>query len=98
MGIDVRNQTKKLGKKETGKGKTCEQRIAIIKKTKEFRKAYMRTGTNNVLRMGVVPGRVWGSEVLGMGPSQRENLQRQLASAAGKKPSAVLSLFMQPRN
>ena len=56
------------------------------------------TGTNKVLRMGVVPGRVWGSEALGMAPSQRENLRRQMASAAEPKPSMALSLLLEINN
>ena len=46
------------GKKKQGSWKKCSQRIGLINKTKEIRAAFMRTGTNLVLRMGVVPGRV----------------------------------------
>ena len=49
---------KNLGNKEKGNREVCAQRIGIIKKTKEFGKEYTRTGTNKVLRMVVVPGRV----------------------------------------
>ena len=52
---------------------------------KNSEKAYKRTGTNKVLRMGVVPGRVWGST---------DNKRKQLVIAAGKKPSVSLSFFL----
>ena len=58
LGIEIRNHIKKLRKKRKGKRKECAQRIGIIKKTKELRKAHVKTGTTSVLRMGVVPGRV----------------------------------------
>ena len=54
--------------------------VRIIKKTKEFRKAYMRTGTTKVLRMGVVPGRVWRSKAPGMAPTQKVPRERSAQS------------------
>ena len=82
--MENKNQNKR--KKEETRG----ERIGIIQKIKE---AHLRTGTNKVLRMGVVPGREWGFKALGMAPTQRELLRRQLASAARRKPSVSLSLF-----
>ena len=58
----------------------------------------MRTGICEVLRMGVGPGGVWRSEALGKAPSQREDLRRHVASAAGKKSSLSLSLFLDVDN
>ena len=70
LGIEIRNQTIMWETKE-GTRKSCAQRIGIIKKTKELGKACMRTGTNTVLRMEVVPGRVWRSQAQGMAPAHR---------------------------
>ena len=71
----------------------CVQRITIIKNAEEFRKVYMEKGTNKVLRMAVVPGRVWGSNALDMAPSQRENIYEG-DRPVQKKPSISLSLFL----
>ena len=90
MVLDIRNPTKKLGKRER---KKWAQRIGIIKKTEEFMKAYRRTGTNDVLRVGVVPGRVWGSNALGMAPSQRETLAKTVGRC-GRKEAVNLALFV----
>ena len=60
----------------------CLQRDLL---SKDFRKENMRTGNNKVLRLGVVSGRVWGST---------DNLRKQLAIAAGTKPSVWLYLFL----
>ena len=50
----ISGTSRKVGEK--GKMKTCAQRNGIIKKTKEFNQAYVRTGTYKVLRMVMVPG------------------------------------------
>ena len=50
-------------------------------------------GTNKVLRMGVVPGRVWRRQGLRHGTNSKKALRRQLASAAGKKlPVTILEI------
>ena len=67
-------------------------------RTIECRKACTRTGTNKVLRIGVVPGIGGRSKAPGMASTQREVLLRHLASAAGKKPSVSLALFLEINN
>ena len=43
LGIEIRNHIQKLRKKRKEKRKECAQKIGVIKRTKELRKAYVRT-------------------------------------------------------
>ena len=54
-GIGMSRCVEYLGIKEIGAEDWYQ-----FKQTKEVSKAYMRTGTNKVLRRGVMPGRAWG--------------------------------------
>ena len=49
----------------------------------------MRKGINKELRTGMVPGRVWGAEALGMVRSQKELLRKQLQTVEGKEVSSL---------
>ena len=51
---------------------------------------YMRTG---LLRMGMLLARVWRGQAVGISPTERLKLRRQMAAAAGKKESVFLSLY-----
>ena len=42
-------------------------------------------GVKKLLRAGMMPARTWGADALGMAPTERFKLRRQLAAAAGKK-------------
>ena len=59
---------------------------------------YMRTGEKMLLRTGLVPARAWGGQAVGIAPTERLKLRRQVAAAAGKKESVSLSLFMEVNN
>ena len=85
FGIVFRKRLRNLGRKEERKRRKCNQRISIIKKTKVFPHKYIIEGTRKGLEMGVVPGRVWNGNSLGLPLSQELALRRQLASAAGNK-------------
>ena len=80
-----RNHTKKLGKtmKKTTE-RHCFQKIGIVRRTKEFRKASVRTGTNNILRRGAVSGRVSGSKALGVVPSQKRSTTGAVGNCSRK--------------
>ena len=95
---DLISRTESWERRKGTKKKTCVQRIGIIKKTKGFRMACMRTFTNKVSHMGVVPGGVWRSKAQGMASSKRENMRRQLARAAGMKPPFSFSFFWDVNN
>ena len=42
-----------------------------------------------------MPARTWGVHAVGMAPTERLKLRRQMAAAAGKKSTTSLSLFME---
>ena len=48
-----------------------------------------------MLRAGMTPARTWGAHAVGMSPTERLKLVRQMAAAAGKKSTTSLSLFME---
>ena len=83
-----------FGKSNGEDGGVCVQRIGILKKTKEFRKVYVRTGTNTVLWMGVVSGRLWRPRALDI-TTRREVFRRQLASAVGKTFAVSFCFFFE---
>ena len=55
----------------------------------------MKVGVKKLLRAGVVPARTWRVHAVGMAPTERFKLRRQMAAAAGKKSTTSLSLFME---
>ena len=55
----------------------------------------MRIGVRRLLRIGLVPARVWRGQAVGISPTERLTLRRQMAAAAGKKASVSLSLFVE---
>ena len=95
LGFDIWNQSKTSGNGEKGTTETVRAEHRHQQATKKFGEACIRTGTNKVLRMGVVPGRVLGSKAFGMAPSWRKKLRRQFACVAGQKPTVSLSLFLE---
>ena len=42
----------------------------------------------------MMPARTWGAHAIGMSPTDRFKLRRQMAAATGKKSTTSLSLFM----
>ena len=95
LGVDLRTRVKKLGAKENVRRKKCKLRFPIIKKKKAFQKNCMKVGVKKLLRAGMVPARTWGVHAVGIAPTKRLKLRRQMAAAAGKKSTASLSLFME---
>ena len=43
----------------------------------------------------MMPARTWEAHAVGMSPTERLKLERQMAAAAGKKSTTSLSLFME---
>ena len=91
---DLRTKVKRLGAKEKARRKTCKVRFSLIKKNKAFQKIYMKVETKKLSRMGLVPARACGAHAVGIAPTERLKLRRQMAAAAGKK-GASLSLFLE---
>ena len=65
-----------------------------MKKNEAFRKNYLKVGVKKLLRAGMMPPRTWGAHAVEMSPTERLNLRRQMAAAAGKKSTTSFSLFM----
>ena len=55
----------------------------------------MKVGVNKLPRAGMMPAKTWGAYAVGMSPTDRLKLRRQMAAAAGKKSTTSLSLFME---
>ena len=55
----------------------------------------MKVGVKKLLRAGMMPARTWGAHAVGMSPTERLKLRRQMAAAAGKKSTTSLSLFIE---
>ena len=95
LGVDLRTRVKKSGAEEKAKRKKCKVRFSLIKKNKAFHKNYMQVVVKKLLRAGVVPARTWGVHAVGIAPTERLKLRRQMAAAAGKKSTTSLSLFLE---
>ena len=54
---------------------------------------YLRTGLRKLFRTGLVLAREWRGRAVGIAPTERLNLRRQMAAAAGEKESVSISLF-----
>ena len=70
-------------------------RFSLIKKYKAFQKNYMKVGVKKLLRAGMVPVRTWRVHAVGLDPTERLKLTRQMAAAQSKKSTTSLSLFME---
>ena len=79
---DLRTRVTSLGAKEKARRKKCKVRFSIIKKNKAFQKNCMKVET-------------WRAHAVGMSPTERLKLRRQMAAAAGKTSTTPLSLFME---
>ena len=47
----------------------------------------MKVGARKLARAGIMPARTWGVHAVGMAPTDRLKLRRQMAAAACKKRS-----------
>ena len=63
-----------------------------IKKSKAFKKNYMKVGVKKLSLAGMMPARIWRVHAVGMAPMERSKKRRQIATAAG---TASLSLLME---
>ena len=84
LGVDLRTRVKKLGAKEKARRMKCRIGFSLTKKKKASQKSYLKVGVKKLLRAGMMPARTWGVHALGMAPTERLKLRRQMA-AAGKK-------------
>ena len=93
--VDLRRRVKKLRAQEKARRSKCKVRFSIIKKNGAFQKNCMKVGVKTLLRAGMMPARTWGVHAVGMAPTERLNMRRQMAAAAGKKSTTSLSLFVE---
>ena len=84
LGVDLR-------KKESRRKEQARRK----KMYKAFQKNYMKLGGEMLLRAGMVPASFWRVHAVGIAPTERLKLRRQVAAAAGKKSTTSLSLFME---
>ena len=74
-----------MGAKEKVRRRKCKVRFSIIKENKAFQKNYMKVGVKKLLRAAMMPARTWRVHAVGMSPTERLKLRRQMAAAARKK-------------
>ena len=86
LGVDLRTRTKLLEAKERSRRQKCEV-ILVYEENRIFQKSHMRTGMRKLSRTGLVPARAWGGQAVGIAPTERLKLGRQIAAAAGAKES-----------
>ena len=65
--------------------KEVQSEILANQETKAFQKNYMKVVVNKLLRAGMVPARTWRVHAVGIAPTERLKLRRQMAAAACKK-------------
>ena len=94
-GVDLRTKVKRLGAKEKATRKKSRVIFSLIKKNKAFQKSYMKVGIEKLSTVGLVQASAWGAHAVRIVPTERLKLRRQMASAAGKKSTTSLSLFME---
>ena len=84
LAVDLRTIVKSLGAKEKARRKKCNVRFSLMKKNKAFHKHYVKVVVKKLLRAGMIPARTWRAHAVEMSPTERFNLRRQMAAAAGK--------------
>ena len=92
-GVDLRTRTKQLGAKGKTRRKKCDVKFAGTTRNRVVQNNYVRIGVRKLLRMGLVPARVWSIEAVGIGPTERLMLRRHMAAAAGKKETVSFTSF-----
>ena len=81
---------------EEARRRKSEVEFAFIR-TNCFLSKYMRIGVRKLLRTGSVLARAWKGQAVGVAPTKRLTLRRQMAAAGGKE-SVALSLFRDVNN
>ena len=95
LGVDLRTKVKKFRGKRKSEDEVMQGEVLTHKENKAFQKNYVKVGVKKLLSAGMMPARTWGVHAVGMAPTERLKLRRQMAAAAGKKSMTPLSLFME---
>ena len=85
LGVDLTTRTKQLGAKGKAGRRMCDLRFSNARRNRVFQKNYMKFGARKLLRMGLVPARVWGRQAVVILRTEKLKLSPQMAAAAGKK-------------
>ena len=93
-GSGLKNENQAAGSESEGEKKKCDVRFSIIRKHRVCQNNYMRTGVRKLLSTALVLARAWRGQAVGLAPSERLKLRRQMTAAAGKKESVSLSLSL----
>ena len=93
LGADLGTRTKQLGAKEKARRMQCDVRLSLIRNDQIFQKNFMRIGVRKLLRTGMVPARVWRGQAVGIAPTERSNLRRQMARSGRKEGIGVALIF-----
>ena len=93
LGVDLRMTTKQVRAKEKARRKRCDVRFSLIRNHRILQENYMRTGVRKLLMTGLVRARVWRGQVVGIAPTERLKLRRQMAAAAGMKETGFALAF-----
>ena len=94
LGVDLRTGTVQLGTKEMARRKMCDWRLSVVRRHRILQKSCMRIRVRKMLRIGLVSATVWRGQAVGISPTERLKLRRQMAAAAGTKESVSPSLCM----
>ena len=96
LGVDLGTIEENLGAKAKSEQKEVQSEIrSLFKKREAFRKNCVKVEAKKLLRAGMVPAKTWRVHAVGMAQTERLQLRRQVAAAAGKQSTTSLSLFME---
>ena len=83
---DKGRQRGNFGRQLENKSQEVGVRFSLIKKNKAFQKNNMKVEVKKLLRAGMVPARTWGAHVVGLAPTERLQLRRQMAFLGSVRP------------
>ena len=66
-------------------GVDLRTRTKQLEAKERSRRKKCRTGVRKLLRTGLFPARAWTGQAVGIAPTERLKLRRQMAAAAGAK-------------
>ena len=89
LGVDLRTRVKRGSER---KSEEKEVQSEILANT-VFQKSCMTVEVKKLLRAGMMPARTWGVHAVGLAPTERLKLRRQMAAAVEKKRVQPRSLF-----
>ena len=68
--------------------------VLTYEKNEAFQKSYIKVGGKKLLHACMMPKRTWRVHAVEMSPTERLQIRRQMAAAAGSKRTNSLSFFI----